>query len=77
MDHINEFRIRVIGNEETGGFQTGEQEVSPASQNLILKRHLVAGWRRDWRNEEMLEVERSVKRDTGGGKISKGATTAL
>lgn len=67
MDHINEFRIRVIGNEETGGFHTAEQVASPASQNLILKRHLVAGWRGDWRNEG----------DTGGRKISKGAMTTL
>lgn len=67
MDHIKEFRIRVIGNEETGRFQTGEQEVSPASQNLTLKRYLVARWRRDWRNEG----------GAGGGKIGKGAMTVL
>ena len=37
MDNITEFRIHPTGNEEAGGFHTGEQEISPTSLELNLK----------------------------------------
>ena len=63
MDNITEFRIHPTGNEEAGGFHTGEQEISPTSLELNLKED--AQWQGGGETggmEEMLEVGKSIQR---------------
>lgn len=59
-DHIDKSELILFGNEETGIKQRSKR-YPKYHQNLILKRHPAAGWRKDWRDVGERRVGVSVQ----------------